>query len=89
MELIIAKTFLTGEIILKRPDWGPFDIPKLIFLYPQLEKVGHAHFDCYLEASKTANNRVTSSLETNKELLETVSELKIRAASTDSARSQV
>ena len=88
MELIIAKTFLTGEIILKRPDWGPFDIPKLIFLYPQLEKVGHAHFDCYLEASKTANNRVTSSLETNKELLETVSELK-KTASPGFARFQV
>ena len=40
------------------------------------------------EASKTGNDRVTSLQETNKKLLETVSELE-KAASTDFARSQV
>ena len=44
-------------------------------------------FDWYLEASKTGNDRVTSSQETNKKLLETVSELKKLLALT--ARSQV
>ena len=41
-----------------------------------------------LETSKRGNDRVTSLQETNKKLLETISEPK-KAANTDSARSQV
>ena len=59
-----------------------------IFLHTQLEKASHAYFDWYLEPSKTGNDRATSSQETDKKLLETVSELK-NAASTDFATSQV
>ena len=59
-----------------------------IFLYTQLEKTSHAYFDWYLETSKTGNDRATSSQETDKKLLETVSKLK-NAASTDFATLQV
>ena len=41
-------------------------------------------FDWYLEASKTRNNRVTSSQKSNKKLLESV-----RTKKADFARSQV
>ena len=67
---------------------GFFRYSKIDILERQLEKAGRAYFDWYLEASKTGNDRVTSLQETNKKLLETVSELK-KAASTDFARSQV
>ena len=67
---------------------GVFQYSKLIFLHTQLEKAGHAYFGWYLDASKTANDRVTSSQETNKKLLETISKLK-KAARTGFARSQV
>ena len=67
---------------------GFFWYSKTDILHAQLEKASCAYFDLYLEASKTGNDRVTSLQETNKKLLETVSELE-KAASTDFARSQV
>ena len=55
----------------------------MIFLHAQLEKAGYAYLDWYLEASKRVNERLISLQETNKKLLETISEPKT-AASTDS-----
>ena len=63
---------------------GFFDILQLLFLHAQLEKANHkirqsernAYFDWYLESSKRGNDRVISLQETNKKLLETISELK-------------
>ena len=59
----------------------------------QLQKAGGKidWMECllwYLEDPKGENDRVTSLQETNKKLLENISELKM-ATSTDSARSQV
>ena len=86
--LVNWRNYTKRDLNLKWPNWGSFDISKLIVLHAQSENAGCAYSDWYLEASKRGNDRVTSSQETNKKLLETVSELK-KAASTDSARSQV
>ena len=86
--LVNWRNYTKRDLNLKWPNWGSFDISKLIFLHVQSEKAGCAYFDWYLEASKRGNDRVTSSQETNKKLLETVSELN-KAASAESARSQV
>ena len=86
--LVDWRNHTKRDLNLKWPNQGSFDILKLILLCIQSEKPGHAHFDCYLDASKRGNDRVTSSQDINKKLLETTSELK-KAASTDSARSQV
>ena len=67
---------------------GFFWYSKIDTFVHTIRKAGHAYFDCYLDASKKGNDRVTSSQDINKKLLETTSELK-KAASTDSARSQV
>ena len=56
--------YTKGALNLKWPNWGSFDIPKLILLHAQLEKAGHAYIDWYLEASKTGNYRVISSQDT-------------------------
>ena len=82
------KNYTKRDLNLKWPNWRSFDISKLIFLCAQLEKAGHAYFDWYIEASKRGNDRVTSSQETNKKLLETISDLK-KDVGTDSARSEV
>ena len=87
-DLINWGNYTKRVLNLKWPNWGSFDIPKLLFLCAQLENASCACFDWYLEASKRGNNRVTSLQKTNKKLLETISELK-KAASTDSARLQV
>ena len=55
---------------------------------PTIRKGQPYYFAWYLEVSKKGSYRVISSQETNKKLLETISELK-KAASTYSARSQV
>ena len=86
--LVNWRNYTKRDLNLEGPNRGSFDISKLIFLHAQSEKACCAYFDWYLEASKRGNDRVTSSQETNKKLLETVSELK-KAASTDFARSQV
>ena len=60
--------YTEGDLNLKWPNWGSFDISKLIFWCAQLEKAGHkfkqtewnAYFDWYLEDSKRGNDRVTS-----------------------------
>ena len=70
------EKYTKGDLNLKWPKWGSSDIPKLIFLHAQLENTSHACFDWYLETSKRGNDRVVSLQETNKKLLETVSELK-------------
>ena len=60
------------------------------FLYYKIDifmctiRKGWPCFDWYLEASKTRNNRVTSSQKSNKKLLESV-----RTKKADFARSQV
>ena len=64
---------------------GFFRYSKIDILETQLEKAGRAYFDWYLEASKTGNDRVTSSQKINK--LKTIRTKK--AARTDFARSQV
>ena len=51
---------------------GFFQYSKINILETQLEKAGCAYFDWYLEASKTGNDRVNSSQDTNKKLLETI-----------------
>ena len=66
---------------------GFFRYSKIDILETQLEKAGRAYFDWYLEASKTGNDRVTSSQKINKKFLESIRTKK--AASTDLARSQV
>ena len=86
--LVNWRNYTERDRNLKWPNWGSFDIPKLIFLHTQLEKASHACFDWYLGPSKRGNDRGTSSQETNKKLLETISDLK-KAGSTDFARSQV
>ena len=86
--LVNYRNYTKRDLNLKWPNWGSFDILKWIFLLTHLEKASRAYFDWYLEASKRGNDRVTSSQETNKKLLETVSELN-KAASAESARSQV
>ena len=85
--LLNKKNYTKRDLKLKWQNWGSYHIPKLIFLHAQLEKAGLAYFDWYLEASKRGNDSVTSQ-ETNKKLLETISEVK-KAASTDFARSQI
>ena len=79
MELILASTYLANwrnytkrDLNIKWSNWGSSDITKLIFLCAQLGKTGCAYFDWYLEASKTGNDRVTSSQKTNKKLLEII-----------------
>ena len=70
--LVNWRNYTKRDLNLKWPNWGSFDISKLIFLWAQIEKAGRAYFDWYLEASKRGNNRVTSSQKTNKKLLETI-----------------
>ena len=55
---------------------------------PTIRKGRPYYFAWYLEVYKKGNYRVTSLQETNKKLLETISEPK-KAASADPARSQV
>ena len=62
--LVNWENYTKSDLNLKWPNWGSFDIPKLILLHAQLEKAGHAYIDWYLEASKTGNYRVTSSQDT-------------------------
>ena len=62
--LVNWENYTKSNLNLKWPNWGSFDIPKLIFLHAQLEKVGHAYIDWCLEASKTGNYRATSSQDT-------------------------
>ena len=70
--LVNWRNYTKRDLNLKWPNWGSFDISKLIFLWAQIEKAGRAYFDWYLEASKIGNDRVTSLQETNKKLLETI-----------------
>ena len=51
--LVNWRNYTIRDLNLKRPNWGSFDIPKLILLHAQLEKACHAYLDWYLEASKT------------------------------------
>ena len=72
--LVNWRNYTKGDLNLKWPDWGSFDIPNLIFFVcAQLEKASHTYFEWYLETSKTGNDRVTSSQKINKKLLETIS----------------
>ena len=70
--LVNWRNYTKRDLNLKWPNWGSFDMPKLIFLHAQLEKAGCVYFDWYLEASKIGNDRVTSLQETKKKLLETI-----------------
>ena len=70
------RNYIKRDLNLKWPNWGSFDILKLIFLRTHLEKASRAYFDWYLEASKRGNGRVTSLQKINKKLLETISKLK-------------
>ena len=70
------RNYIKRDLNLKWPNWGSFDILKLIFLCTHLEKASRAYFDWYLEASKRGNGRVTSLQKINKKLLETISKLK-------------
>ena len=67
--LVNWRNYTEGDLNLKWPNWGSFDISKSIFLWAHLEKTGRAYFDWYLEASKTGNDRVTSSQKINKFIL--------------------
>ena len=67
---------------------GLFWYSKIGIFVPTIRKGQPYYFAWYLEVSKKGSYRVISSQETNKKLLETISELK-KAASTYSARSQV
>ena len=71
--LINWRNYTKRDLNLKWPNWGSFDILKLIFLCAQLEKAGHALVS---KTSKTGNDRVTSSQKIHKKLLETISKLK-------------
>ena len=70
--LVNWRNYTKRDLNLTWPDWVSFDITKLIYLCAQLEKASRAYFDWYLEASKTANDRVTSLQKTNKKLLESI-----------------
>ena len=70
------RNYIKRDLNLKWPNWGSFDILKLIFLCTHLEKASRAYFDWYLEASKRGNGRVTSLQKINKKLFETISKLK-------------
>ena len=70
--LVNWRNYTRRELNLKWPNWGSFDIPKLIFLHAQLEKACHAYFEWFLEASKRGNDRVTSSQKMNKKLFKTI-----------------
>ena len=84
--LVNWRNYNKRDLNLKWPTWGSFNIQKLIFLHTKLEKAGCAYFDWYLETSKTGD-KVTSSQETNKKLLEIINLKKV--ADTDFARLQV
>ena len=82
-----CKDLINWRNYTKMARLGFFWYSKIDIFIPTVRK-GWLCSLCYLEASKTANNRVTSSLETNKELLESVSEPK-KTASPGFARFQV
>ena len=67
--LVNWRNYTERNLTLKWPNWGSFDIPKLLFLRAQLEKPCHAYLDWYLEASKRGNGRVTSLQKINKKFL--------------------
>ena len=67
---------------------GLFWYSKIGIFVPTIRKGRPYYFAWYLEVYKKGNYRVTSLQETNKKLLENISELKM-ATGTDSARSQV
>ena len=40
--LVNWRNYTKRDLNLKQPNWGSFDIPKLVLLHAQLEKAGHA-----------------------------------------------
>ena len=83
--LVNWRNYTKRDLNLKWPNWGSFDILKLIFSYFTIRK-GRPCFDWYLEASKAGNDRVNSLQKINKKLLENIRTKK--AVSIDFARSQ-
>ena len=67
--LVNWRNYTKRDLNLKWPNWGSFDILKLIFLHTHLEKASRVYCDWYLEASKRGNGRVTSLQKINKKFL--------------------